>query len=369
MLSFLKKEPVLSAAAAAAVISAFFVPPNAGYIGYINFSVLILLFCLMTVVAGLMETKLFDVISAAILRSSDSSRNIAMMLVNITFFSAMLITNDVALITLVPFTVGLFSGNSRKCLVSVVVMETVAANLGSMIMPFGNPQNLYLYSEFNMSMGEFSEALLPYGLLSLALVNIVTFFLVKNVRIESDRNSRAEISSKKKFAVYVILFSLCVLTVLRLVNVYVCLAVTAAVCLAADRKLFARVDYFLLLTFCAFFIFVGNLAMIEPVKNALSSVVTGNEYLTGILASQIISNVPAAIMLSGFTENAGALLLGVDIGGLGTLVASLASVISWKQYSKSEGADMKKYLGVFSAVNFSMLAFITAVYYFVKLVI
>lgn len=366
MLSFLKKEPVLTAASAAAVISAFFVHPNLGYIGYINFSVLILLFCLMIVVAGLMETKLFDVISEAILKSSDSSRNIAMLLVNITFLSAMLITNDVALITLVPFTVGLFSGNSRKCLVPVVVMETVAANLGSMIMPFGNPQNLYIYSVFNMNMYDFSKAVIPYGILGLALVNAVTFFLVKNISIEHSPEGKAMISSRSKFAVYIVLFVICVLTVLRIINEYVCLAVTAAVCLLSDRKLFRRVDYTLLITFCAFFIFVGNLGNIEPVKNALSSVVTGNEYLTGVLASQVISNVPAAIMLSGFTENAGGLLLGVDIGGLGTLVASLASVISYKQYSNSEGADMKRYMLVFSAVNFALLAFISAVYFAVK---
>lgn len=363
MISFLKKEPVLSAAALGAVISAFFVHPSADYIGYINFSVLILLFCLMIVVAGFMETRLFDVISAAILKSSDSSRAVAMMLVNITFFSAMLITNDVALITLVPFTVGLYRGSAGKCLIPLVVMETVAANLGSMIMPFGNPQNLYIFSEFNMHIGEFSSVVLPYGLLSLALVNILTFFVVKETKLEQSSSENVKINSGKNFAVYTCLFVLCVLTVLRVVNVYICLAAVAAVCLVTDRRLFGRVDYFLLLTFIAFFVFTGNLARIDTVRNALLSVVKGNEFVVGALASQVISNVPAAVMLSGFTDNAGALLLGVDLGGLGTLVASLASVISYKQYSKAENADMKRYMFVFSAVNFGLLILLTAVYY------
>lgn len=366
MISFLKKEPVLSVAAIGAVLSAFFVHPSADYLGYINFSVLILLFCLMLVVAGLMETKLFDVISAAILKSSDSSRTVAMLLVNITFFSAMLITNDVALITLVPFTVGLYNRAGRKCLIPLVVMETVAANLGSMIMPFGNPQNLYIYSQFNMKMSEFTEAVIPYGLVSLALVNIVTFFLIKDMKLDSDRTGSAKISSKRNFIIYTILFAVCVLTVLRIVNGYVCLAVVSAVCAFTDRRLFARVDYFLLLTFVAFFIFVGNLAKIDVISSSLSSVVAGHEFIAGVLASQVISNVPAAVMLSGFTNNAGALLLGVDLGGLGTLVASLASVISYKQYSKAEGADMKKYMAVFSTVNFALLAGLAAVYFTVQ---
>ena len=365
MLSFIKKEPVLSAATVAALVSAFFVKPSAAYLDYIDFSVIILLFCLMTVVAGLMKTKLFDCISAGILRSSDKCRTVGILLVNITFLSAMLITNDVALITLVPFTVGIFG--KKKSLVPIVVMETAAANLGSMIMPFGNPQNLYLYSRYQMSMSDFSETILPYGILSFALVNIFTFFLVKNDRIEADTEKAVHIENKRNFVLYLILFAICILTVLRLVNVFVCLA-AVIVCFAfTDRKIFAEVDWLLLLTFCAFFIFVGNLGNIETVRSALSSVVKGHEFIASVLSSQIISNVPAAIMLSGFTDNARGILLGVNIGGLGTLVASLASVISYKQYMKTEDAEAGRYMTVFSVVNISLLVIISAVYFLFRI--
>ncbi|MDD6826916.1 MAG: SLC13 family permease [Oscillospiraceae bacterium] len=361
MISFVKKEPVLSAALVAAVFSAFFVRPSLKYLEYIDFSVLILLFCLMTVVAGLMKTRLFDCISEKILKSSDNCRTVAMLLVNITFLSAMLITNDVALITLVPFTVKLFSG--KKSLIPLVVMETAAANLGSMIMPFGNPQNLYLYSYFNMDIAEFSKIVLPYGLISLALVNIFTYFLIKKEHIKSGSSEGAHINNKRNFVIYIILFVLCVFTVLRVMNVYICFAAVVLMCLITDRKLFGSVDYNLLLTFCAFFIFVGNLKNIETIKETLAVLINGREFLVGVVSSQVISNVPAAMMLSGFTENAKELLLGVNIGGLGTLVASLASVISYKQYSKTENANTARYMLVFSAVNFILLFIVSGVYF------
>lgn len=361
MLSFIKKEPVLSAATAAALVSAFFVKPSAEYLDYIDFSVIILLFCLMAVVAGLMKTKLFDCISAGILRSSDCCRTVGILLVNITFLSAMLITNDVALITLVPFTAGIFG--KKKSLVPLVVMETAAANLGSMIMPFGNPQNLYLYTSYNMSIGDFSETILPYGVLSLALINIFTFFLIKKDRIKFDSSKKVHIENKRNFVLYLILFIICILTVLRVVNIYICLAAVVLCFAVTDRKIFAEVDWLLLLTFCSFFVFVGNLGNIDAVRNTLSAMVNGHEFIAAVLSSQIISNVPAAIMLSGFTDNARELLIGVNLGGLGTLVASLASVISYKQYMKTENAEAGRYMTVFSVVNISLLVIISTVYF------
>lgn len=366
MITFLKKEPVLSIAAIAAVISAFAVKPSAAYLDYIDFPVLVLLFCLMIVVAGLMETRLFDVVSSKLLKSSDNCRTVAVMLVNITFFSAMLITNDVALITLVPFTVGLYSDKSGRSLISLVVAETAAANLGSMMTPFGNPQNLYLYSYYNMSTADFFRVLLPYGLVSLGLINILTFFSVEKDKFSSETASDAKISDKRKFFVCLVLFILCVLAVLRFINVYICFAIVLAVFLIMDRRLFLRVDYLLLLTFCMFFVFVGNLGNIGAVTEKLSLLVEGNEFVVGVLLSQIISNVPAAIMLSGFTDNADKLLLGVNIGGLGTIVASLASVISYKQYSKAENADTKKYMLVFTLANIILLGILTGLYVLIK---
>ena len=360
---FLKKEPVLTIAAAAAIISCFFFRPGKEYLSYIDPSVIILLFCLMLVVAGLMKANLFGVISSRILKASDNSRTITLMLVNITFISAMLITNDVALITLVPLTAGLMSENDRSQLVPAVVMETVAANLGSMMTPFGNPQNLYLYRFYDMSAGHFLKVVLPYGIISLLLINILTLVLIKNNKLEVVRTDAAVIEDKRLLAVYAVMFVVCVLTVLKIINVYICFGIVVCACLITGWKLIKKVDYFLLLTFCAFFIFVGNMGNIEPVKNAISSLVQGREFISGVAASQVISNVPAAIMLSGFSGKADALLLGTDIGGLGTLVASLASLISYKQYAASEGADVKRYMVVFTLVNLLFLTTLCAVYF------
>lgn len=363
MSAFIKKEPVLTIASLAAIISCFFFRPGKEYLSYIDQSVIILLFCLMLVVAGLLKANLFGVISSRILKASDNSRTITLMLVNITFVSAMLITNDVALITMVPLTAGLMSENNRSQLIPAVVMETIAANLGSMMTPFGNPQNLYLYRYYNMDAGHFMKVILPYGIVGLLLINAFTFVFIKNKKIEQVKTDQAVIEDKRILAVYAVMFIVCVLTVLKVINVYICFGIVLCACLLTGWKLLKKVDYFLLLTFCAFFIFVGNMSNIEPVRNAVSGLVQGREFICGVAASQIISNVPAAIMLSGFTGCADALLLGTDIGGLGTLVASLASLISYKQYAASKGADMKKYLAVFTVVNIIFLAALCGMYF------
>ena len=353
---FVKKEPVFTIAGVAAIISMFFITPDKEYLSYINYSVIILLFCLMLVVAGLMKTHLFDIISSKMLKISDSSRGVAVMLVNITFFSAMLITNDVALITLVPLTISLFSENHRGILISLIAMETVAANLGSMMMPFGNPQNLHLYSFYKMNPGHFIMTLLPFGLLSLVLVNITVFIIIKNEKVCTENKSASGIENKKNFFLYITLFIVCILTVLRLVNIFICFCAVIAVCLITDRRLLKKVDYNLLLTFIAFFVFVGNLSRVEIIKDKVSEFIDGREFMLGVIASQVISNVPASIMLSGFTQHADELLIGVNAGGLGTLVASLASLISYKFYVASKNSDIKKYLLVFTIINLIFLA-------------
>lgn len=362
MLKFIKKEPVLCVATLAALVSMFFVKPGKQYLGYIDLPVIILLFCLMFVVSGMMKANLFNVISSKMLKATSDSRKIAIILVNITYLSAMFITNDVALITLVPLTVGIFKGKDSKNLILLVALETVAANLGSMIMPFGNPQNLYLYSYYEMNALKFITTVLPLGVVSLVLINITVIILIKKEELLSQTTDE-KIKDKSKFIVYIILFVICVLTVFKIINTYVCLVVVVIIGLIADRKIFLKVDYNLLLTFCAFFVFVGNLGNIAVVKDFVAKMLENREFIVGVLASQIISNVPAAIMLSGFTESAQALLLGVNIGGLGTLVASLASLISYKQYSLAEGADMKKYLFVFTVINVAFLALICPLYF------
>lgn len=351
---FLKNEIVLVVSVFVAVVTMFFVPPSVEYIGYINFSVISLLFCLMLVVAGVMETNLFGVVSERLLFVAKSERAVTISLVAVTFFSSMLITNDVALITFVPLTISIFGKDRKHRLIYTIVLETVAANLGSMATPVGNPQNLYLYDYFSLSIGEFVSILMPSVVLG-AVAVVIACFIGRNNAMRGDDNIDNSIKDKKKLIIYAVLFVVCMLTVLRLLDYRITLGIVVIAALVFDRKIFLKVDYFLLLTFVAFFVFVGNLRAIPEINSALEEMIKGREFVFAIITSQVISNVPAAAMLSGFTDNAAALLLGVDIGCLGTPVASLASLISLKLYSKSENADMKKYLLVFTLVNIIFL--------------
>lgn len=346
---FVKKETVLCVAALAAIISMLLVPPDKEYLGYIDFSVIGTLFCLMTVVAGFMGLGLFDVISYRLLKSVKSTKALAISLVLITFFASMLITNDVSLITLVPLTIGLFSGR-REQLIFVTVMETAAANLGSMMTPIGNPQNLFLYSHYNMGIGEFFSVVLPIGLSGLLLI-VITILFFRGGDVEMTYGEAPKIERQRQGIVYAVMFILCLLTVLRVLPWYICTAAVLLGVLITDRSTLRRVDYSLLFTFAAFFIFVGNMGRLPALKDFIASAVSGREVLGGILLSQIISNVPAAVMLSAFTDNGAALLAGTNIGGLGTLIASLASLISYKLYAAHDKGGTGKYLFIFTVVN------------------
>lgn len=351
---FLKSEPVLIISALLAVISAFIVKPSAEYLGYIDFRTLSLLFCLMAVMAGLGGLGVFRAMAQRLLKGVGSVKAIAVVLSLLCFFSAMLITNDVALITFVPFTVEVLqiSGKKEK-LIPIVVLETVAANLGSMLTPIGNPQNLYLFSAFKMSIGDFVLAVLPYTVLSLILVIVFAAFMGKE-KAESKSEAAKKIPLGKAM-VYVLLFSVSLLTVLDVIPYPITLAVTVAAVLISDRKTILKIDYSLLLTFVFLFVFIGNLGNIAPVSEFLKNIVVGNEVIAGIAASQVFSNVPAALLLSGFTDNAKDLLVGVNLGGLGTLIASMASLISFKLAVK-ENVKAGKYLLSFTVVNVVFLA-------------
>ncbi len=357
-LLLIRREPVLAIAGAAAAVSAFFVPPDGTYREYIDGSVLSMLFCLMLVIGGLVKVNLVQAASERLLRRVDSTRTLTLSLVGFAFFTAMLVTNDVSLLLMVPMTIGIFGNRRPDTLVFTLVMETLAANLGSMVTPIGNPQNLYLYAAYQMKMTSFFRTVLPVAGASLVLI-AMCILLHKSEALESLDVERTAVGDRRTLAVCLALFALCVLSVLRLADDRVALAVTVAAVLLTDRELFRRVDYCLLLTFVAFFVFVGNLGRIDAVREAVSGVIAGREFLGAVLTSQVISNVPAAVMLSGFTENSKALLLGTNIGGLGTLVASLASLISFRLYAKSDGARPEKYLGVFTAYNAVFLLVLT----------
>ena len=352
--SYLKGEKVLLIALCAAAASMVIVPPDAAYAGYVDWDVLMLLFALMAVVAGLKDCGVMDRISGVLVRRAGSARALCAALSLACFFSAMLVTNDVALITFVPLTTALLSACPQQ-LIMTVTLETIAANLGSMATPIGNPQNLYLYAHYSMPMGAFLRAVGPLTAASLVLV-LLGCLLVSREPVCAQTVDEEKRIAPVTLGIHCAQFVVCLVSVLNVLPKWASFAVVLASTLLVNRRLLARVDYALLATFVCFFVFVGNLGRVEAVSGMLSRVIEGREMEVGILASQVISNVPAALMLSGFTENAAALMRGVDLGGLGTLVASLASLISFKLYMKAPGAKAGRYMAVFTVMNAAFLA-------------
>ncbi len=352
---FIKNEAVLCIAAVCTVISAFFSPPSLDYFGYIDWRVLSLLFCLMAVVAGLNKCGFFSSVGAKMLKGQKSLKFVSLILVWLPFFSSMVITNDVSLIVFVPFAVMILGTlKEKKYLMRVVVMQTVAANLGSMATPVGNPQNLFIYSAFEPDTTEFITVLLPVVAVSFVLITAVTYFLCKGNGQQVAFNEETHCNRLSGW-LYFLLFVLCLLAVFRVVHYLIILGVVTFFLIAYDRTILLKIDYFLLLTFVCFFIFAENIANIPQISQFLEGLMSMSPFFTSLGASQIISNVPAAVLLAGFTENWKALLLGTDIGGLGTVVASLASLISLKFYLKTEGAETGKYFILFTAINLLFL--------------
>lgn len=370
---FFKKETVCCIAFLLAVISMCFVVPSKNYISYIDFRVLALLFCLMAVVRGFSSIGVFTRLGTMLLTHVHSLRMLSALFIFLCFFFSMLITNDVALITFVPFTILVLSmAEQKKFLIPVIVLETIAANLGSMLTPLGNPQNLYLYTISGLSIGAFVRIMLPYSFVSAILLLIFILFLPKDtvstataantanstntVTASNTSNVICEAVKARKnprilFTAYLILFLLCLLTVLHILPYQIMFLLVLTGFLLLDYRVLKDVDYFLLLTFLCFFIFIGNMKQISLVHELISKLLVHHEVLMGISASQIISNVPAAILLSGFTDDYSALLIGVNLGGLGTLIASLASLISFKFYTNSNGNDTRRFLGIFTLYN------------------
>jgi len=354
---FVKKETVLCIAAALAAVSAVIVPPSRAYLGYIDFRVLALLFCLMVAVAGFQSVGLFEFLAEKLFEGIANLRQLVSILVFLCFFTSMFVTNDVALITFVPFAIMILTmAGHEDRMIFVIVLQTLAANLGSMFTPIGNPQNLYLFAVSKMSVWNFLKTMAPATLVAFVLL-AGTILFVKREPIKIMKGNRGGIEERGRLAGYGILFLLCIGTVIHLVDYRVMTAIVVAAAFFMDRNLIKKADYSLLLTFAAFFIFVENIGSIDAVNHALKQMVEGRVLISGLIISQGISNVPAAILLSGFTSDYKELLLGVNIGGLGTLIASMASLISYKLYSGTRGADRKKYLGMFTGLNVVYLLF------------
>lgn len=400
ILYFIKKETVLSIAVVLAVISVFFVVPDREYISYIDFRTLAILFCLMSIVAGLRNIGVFDKLAERLLAKVHGIGGVTVILVCLCFFMSMFITNDVSLITFVPFAIIIMKklnpDTDSKWMLKVIVMQTIAANLGSMLTPLGNPQNLYLYGKAGIGIAEFLKIMLPYTVCAFALLMawIGLAFMVRKRKLSHD--GKTEIKQNKgldsdedkastkrqkdplgasgskwgkkdaewieKFTAYLILFVISLLAVSHILPYGVPFALVFLYLLLRDRKILTQVDYSLLCIFIALFIFIGNLGRIPAFSQLLSDILTGREVVTSVIASQVMSNVPAAILLSGFTDHIRELVIGTNLGGLGTLIASMTSLISFKYVAKEDRSFRGRYFVEFTVANVIFLFIMMILY-------
>ncbi len=356
---FVRKNTVMFVALCAAVVTSAVVPPDREYVGYFDFKTLTCLFCVLAVVCALKNVNFFYVLAEKIVERFKNARICILALVYITFIGSMLIANDMALLTFLPL--GYFvltASRKRKYMAFTFIMQNIAANLGGMLTPFGNPQNLYLYTKFQIPVGEFMSIMAPPFILSVSLITLCCIVFVKNepMRFEEEKLTL----EPKRTALYLLLFLLAIVIVFRGIPYWIGLIVIPAVLLVADRKALKMVDYPLLLTFVFFFIFAGNMARIGAVRDFFSALMEQSTLLFSVISCQCISNVPSAILLSQFTDNYPDLLVGVNIGGIGTLIASLASLITFREYTKHHPHHAKYYVEYFSAFNFGFLFILLA---------
>ena len=364
ILAFARKNAVMTVAFLAAALTTLAVPVDAEYVGYFDFKTLTCLFCVLAVVCALKNVRFFYTLAQKIVVCFRTARMSVLALVYITFIGSMLIANDMALLTFLPL--GYFvlhSTDKEKYMAFTFVMQNIAANLGGMLTPFGNPQNLYLYSKFNIPTLEFMGIMLiPFGV-AIALITLCCLIFVKAEPLELKGNIKK--LPKGRVAIYLVLFALSIAIVFRGIPYLIGLAVIPTVLIFMDRDALKKVDYPLLLTFVFFFIFAGNMARIEPVRDLLGALLAKNELVVSTLSCQFISNVPSAVLLSQFTESYRELLLGVNIGGAGTLIASLASLITFREYTSHHPEATKSYIVTFSLFNFGFLAVLLAICSFI----
>lgn len=356
--AFVKQNTVMLIALLAAIVTSCIVPPDKEYIGYFDFKTLTCLFCVLAVVCALKNIKFFYILALKIVQVFKNARISVLALVYITFIGSMLIANDMALLTFLPLGyLVLTTTGKRKYMAVTFILQNIAANLGGMLTPFGNPQNLYLYTKFEIPTLEFMSIMAPPFLLSILLITLCCIIFVKPEPLELQKE---EVKlDPKRTVLYLILFALSIIIVFRVIPYWIGLIIIPVVLLIVDRKALLMVDYSLLLTFVFFFIFAGNMARIDAVRNVFSGLLEKNTLLVSVLSCQIISNVPSAILLSQFTGNYRDLLVGVNIGGVGTLISSLASLITFREYVKLNPGKGKFYVLVFSLFNFAFLFILT----------
>lgn len=364
LLSFIKTNIVMVIALMLAIITSVFVPVDKGYLSYFDLKTLTCLFCVLSVVCALKDINFFYILARKVVEHFRTARLAVLVLVYITFIGSMLIANDMALLTFLPL--GYFvltSTKMEKYMAFTFIMQNIAANLGGMLTPFGNPQNLYLYTKFNIPNDEFvSIMLLPFAV-SVAIITLCCIIFVKNEKLRL-QEEKVNISPVKA-TLYMILFMLSIAIVFRTIPYWIGIVIIPVVLLFMDRHALKMVDYPLLLTFVFFFIFSGNMARIEAVREFFCMLLSKSTLLFSVLSCQFISNVPSAILLSQFTTNYSDLLVGVNIGGVGTLISSLASLITFREYIKHNHGKTMYYIGMFSALNFGFLIILTGIMMFV----
>ena len=356
--NFASKNFVLVIAATLALASCVVVKPDAKYIGYFDFKTLSCLFCTLAVICALKNIRFFTITAKKIVTLTGNTRSLSLALVYITFIGSMFLANDMALLTFLPLGyLSLSATGKEKYMAPIFIIQNIAANLGGMLTPFGNPQNLYIYTKFNIPTLEFMGIMVLPFVLSIVLFTLGCFFIPKeNLTLENDKEEKI---NTKKTVFYLVLFAMTILMVFRVIPYYICLPIIFIAVMATDKKALTKVDYPLLLTFVCFFLLAGNVSRIEVVNTFFSGLLERNTLLTSIFSCQVISNVPSAILLSEFTENYRELLLGVNIGGVGTLISSLASLITFREYTSHVKGKTLQYLGLFTALNFTFLAILT----------
>lgn len=350
LISFAKANAVAIIAAVAAIVTMFIVPPDREYLDYFDFKTLTCLFCVLAVVCALRNIRFFYTMAKAIIRKFKNAKLTVLALVYITFIGSMLIANDMALLTFLPL--GYFvlhTTNKEKYMAFTYIMQNIAANLGGMLTPFGNPQNLYIYTKFSIPDAEFIRIMFPPFIVAISLITVLCLIFVKSEPLEIEEKA-AELPVPRVI-IYLILFAISILIVFRIVPFIIGLIIIPIALMFLDREALKSVDYGLLLTFVFFFVFSGNMARIEVVREFFSALLEKNTLLFSALSCQVISNVPSAILLSQFTNNYKELLLGVNIGGVGTLIASLASLITFREYSKDQPGHTLRYIVKFTLFN------------------
>ena len=356
--AFIKSNTVLCIAAVAALTTAIIIPPDMEYLSYFDMKTMTCLFCTLAVICALRDISFFYTVAQKIVRKFKNAQLCILTLIYITFIGSMLIANDMALLTFLPL--GYFvltSTHKEKYMAFTFIMQNIAANLGGMLTPFGNPQNLYLYSKFNIPTLEFIQIMFPPFIIAIVLITVCCFIFVKPEPLEVEGKSPT--LDKNRTLLYLVLFAFSIIIVFRVLPYWIGLIIIPAVLFFVDRHALQQVDYPLLLTFVCFFIFAGNMARIDLVQDFFAWLLEKNTLLVSVLSCQFISNVPSSILLSQFTENYQDLLIGVNIGGAGTLIASLASLITFREYTKNNPGHTKGYIAEFSALNFGFLAVLT----------